>query len=407
MKNILLILLLFIFSNIYAQNIPILSHNNINVEELFILNSTYRETNLSISPDGQFLYFFSSRGGKSWSYAYYTTYKGKSQYDGDIWYSQKKYGRWLAPKCLNNVVNTSVGEDEPNISPDGQYVVFQSWRYSWKTTDGPYYKAERSGNNWTNPKGLGGNIHKFFMSGWSATDGMSISPDNNTFLVACGSSYSKNMNIYYSQKTNEEWSYPQQLSLNTSHDERSVFIAGDGKTIFFASDGYGGYGGLDIFKATLGSNGKCTNIVNIGKPFNTAQDDYGFIITASGKEAYFVRNGDIFFADLIDVDARLIPKPTVVITGVVKDCDNKKPISSYLELIYVNTNKVVSTSKSDYNTGEYSFAIPENSGKYKIINAKDKEVVSTFVINKTNSYQKIVKNIKVCTGSETKQGRKE
>ena len=39
-----------------TQDIEILKHKqNIQIEELRILNSTFRETNLSISPDGKYL----------------------------------------------------------------------------------------------------------------------------------------------------------------------------------------------------------------------------------------------------------------------------------------------------------------------------------------------------------------
>ena len=285
-------------------------------------------------------------------------------------------------------------------------MIFQSWRYSWRTTGGPYYIAERSGSRWTNPQGLGGNIHKFFKEGgWSATDGMSVSPDGNTFLVASGGAYDGQLNIYYSNKKNNEWTYPKQLAINTEHDERSIFIAGDGKTIFFASDGYGGYGGLDIFKATLGANGKCTDIVNIGKPFNTAQDDYGFIITASGEEAYFVRSGNVFYANLIDVDASLIPEPTIIITGEVSDCIKHEPLETSLALVYVTDNKTIATSKSDYYTGAYSFAIPEKKGKYQIVDIKNNNVQVTFTIIGTNSFQKIVHDFEICEGT-SKQGSK-
>ena len=406
MKTILLFLCLLLFLGLNAQNkIPILNHNNVEVTELTVLNSKYRETNLSISPDGQYLYFFSSRGGMSWSYANYNYYKGQSQYDGDIWFSVKKKNKWLRPECLSNTINTALGEDEPNISPDGQFVIFQSWRSDWRTTDGPYYTATRSGSKWTNPQGLGGNINKFFKDNFNATDGMSVSPDGKTFLVACGTDYSGNLNIYYSNKNKDVWSYPKQLSINTEKDERSVFIAGDGKTIFFASSGYGGYGGLDIFKATLGENGKCTNITNIGKPFNTAEDDYGFIITASGEEAYFVRSGNIFYANLIDIDANLTPDPTVIITGEVTDCIKHAPIETSLALVYLDENTTIASSKTDFYTGEYSFAIPEKKGKYQIVNKESNNIEATFTINKTNSFQKIVQNFEICVGT-SKQGMK-
>ncbi len=405
MKNLTTIFFILIFSVVNAQNVPILKHKNVKVTKLNILNSTYRETNLSISPDGKYLYFFSSRGEQTWSSENYNTYKGKSQYDGDIWCSEKRNGKWQKPKCLDKIINTSIGEDEPNISPDGQSLIFQSWRYDYENR--PYYISKKIGNKWSEPKRFGKNITLFFKSEtWAfATDGMSVSPDGKKFIVACGSDYGGNLNFYFSKKTNNKWSYPRPMAINTGKDERSIFIAGAGQTIFFASDGYGGYGGLDIFKANIDDDGNCSNIINIGKPFNTEKDDLGFIITASGTEAYFIRDGDIYYANLLDIDNRLTPKPTIIVSGKLYDCE-KKPVEANLELINMDKNKVVGTSKSDAKTGEYSIVLPEEEGNYKIVDTKKKKTLKKFKIIKKNSFQKIEINIEIECPNSAGAGRK-
>lgn len=70
-------------------------------------------------------------------------------------------------------------------------------------------------------------------------------------------------------------------------EERSIFIAADGKTVYFGSSGYGGFGGLDIFKTTLYDDDSFGEITNIGAPFNTKEHDFGFIIGALGNEVFF------------------------------------------------------------------------------------------------------------------------
>jgi len=136
--------------------------------------------------------------------------------------------------------------------------------------------------------------------------------------------YDGNMDIFMSKKKiNGSWSRLKKLSLNTSSDERSIFIAADGKTIYFASNGYGGFGGLDIFKTTLDDKGNHGEIINIGKPFNTEKDDYGFIITASGDKAYFVRDGDIYSADLTEANKEIKPFGTKTISGKLSNTEGK------------------------------------------------------------------------------------
>ena len=152
----------------------LLDHKNrIRTQKLDILNSPFRETNLSITPDGRYLFFMSMRGGREWSNSY-MTFKGDSVYDGDIWYTEKLAGSWKRPRCMPYGINTRNGEDEPNVSADGRRVYFQSWNPLIEATGGPYYKAERTDSRWGRPQGLGGGITQFFKI-YRATDGMSIS----------------------------------------------------------------------------------------------------------------------------------------------------------------------------------------------------------------------------------------
>lgn len=340
----------------------ILDHRDrIRITRMDVLNSPHRETNLSITPDGKIIYFMSLRGGQEWSWSY-MTYRGDSVFDGDIWYSQKTGTAWARPKCMPYGINTRQGEDEPTVSPDGRTVYYQSWNEFWQFTGGPYYKASREGSSWGRPQGLGGGITEFFKL-IHATDGMSISPDEKRFIVAAGPEYDQPMDLYMSKKSDYGWSYCQKLGISTPGDERSAFIAADGKTLYFASDGYRGFGGLDIFKTTLNPDGSFGEVINIGAPFNTPADDYGFILTADGNEAYFIRNGDIYFADLTEADVRIKPTTATVahtLTGTVKDSASLKGLTAQITLLDARTKLVI--DKTTTNTaGKYSIQLPNQA----------------------------------------------
>lgn len=408
MRQTTLIALFCICTLSYSQGTQttILDHKDkIEITKLDVLNSAARETNLSISPDGKYLYFMSDRGGQIWS-SYSGTYKGKPRYDGDIWYSTGSGAEWRKPSCLGLAVNTSSGEDEPMVSQDGQYVVFQSWKYNWKITGGPYYQAELSGSQFMNSKGLGGGISKFILTEYIkagntyATDGAAMSADGKTFLLCCGREYDGAMDIYMSKKVNGQWSYMKKLPISTPGDERSVFIAGDGKTIYFASDGYRGYGGLDVYKTVMNDDGTFGEVVNIGAPFNTSNDDYGFIITASGNESYFVRDGDIYYANTKDADPRLKPGQTVIISGTIKD-QNGNPIQYYLELTDASNNSEISTSKSNSETGEFLFSTSDVSGSYRIQDDNHKYIDTTFTVEVKNGVKEIHMDIVVFVPDES------
>ncbi len=358
----------------WAQKVTILDHKDrLRITPVSVLNSAYRETNLSITPDGKFMYFMTVRGQQPWSNQY-MEYQGKPIFDGDIWFAKKgSANTWQKPTCLPYGINTASGEDEPSVSPDGASVVFQSWKTFWQVEDGPYYISRLNGSSWGSPKGLGGGITQFFLeTGFNATDGMALSPDQKTFIVACGPDYDGKMDLYMSKKKGATWSYLKRLPISTSGDERSVFIAGDGRTIYFASTGYGGLGGLDIFKVEMRSDGTFGEVINIGAPFNTAKDDYGFILTADGKEAYFIRDGDIYFADLSEADSRIKPIMEIAFSGVVKDEKTGKAIPQAKVVITdEKTKKVIKTLTSN-NMGKFSASLPNETKSYNItVKAKD------------------------------------
>jgi outer membrane protein OmpA-like peptidoglycan-associated protein len=71
-------------------------------------------------------------------------------------------------------------------------------------------------------------------------------------------------------------------------------------TLFFASNGHGGFGGLDLFKAKL-KNGKVVSIENLGEGFNSPHDDFGLVYADSiSTEGYFSsdRKGGVGESDI-------------------------------------------------------------------------------------------------------------
>ncbi len=397
MKSRVFVVLIMLFSpgsGLMAQlqrEATLLDHRDrIRITPLSHLNSPFRETNMSITPDGQYLFFMSLRGGQKWSHSY-MVWGEDSVFDGDIWYTQKVNGVWAKPKCLPYGINTASGEDEPNVSPNGRKVYYQSWQDYWRFTGGPYYEAELINGKWGQGRGLGGGITEFFKSNFDATDGMTISPDGKTFIVACGNDYHNNMDLYISHKGPRGWSYCKRLGVSTPRDERSIFLAADGQTLYFASNGYGGYGGLDIFKTTIHPDGSCGEVINLGKPFNTPKDDYGFILTGDGKEGYFIRDGDIYFADLTDADPRMKPAYQISLKGTIRDSLTGRPMQAKVILMDARTTKVVKILSTD-DRGHYEAYLPnENATYYQSVKADGykvkKEIFKTREALAQQSYE--------------------
>jgi outer membrane protein OmpA-like peptidoglycan-associated protein/tetratricopeptide (TPR) repeat protein len=94
--------------------------------------------------------------------------------------------------------------------------------------------------------------------------------------------------LYIIFRSEQGWSEPKNLGkdINTENQELFPFLLND-STLYFASNGHNGFGGLDIFKAEL-KNGAAINVENLGHGFNTPKDDFGIVyINSLANEGYF------------------------------------------------------------------------------------------------------------------------
>ena len=353
-KKLLLILLLSANRfHFFSQKIEILVHpEKIQISEIKQLNTDERECNISIMPDGKTLFYMSTRALKN----------GGMMGNGDIYQSNFRNAIWQTPTALGENINTFSGEDEPSVDAEGKSIYYQSWDGDWRMKNGPYFNAKLGSKGWAKGIGLGGGITQFFAKESSAnmgygTDGMAVSSDGNLFIVACGPDYEGDMDIYYSIKKNGVWSYPKIMGVSTDGDERSVFIAGDNKTIYFSSDGHGGFGGLDIFKVVIEENGKLGKIINIGAPFNTAADDQGFVASVDGKSAFFIRNLDIYYANISELTEKIKPINSSIDTSSIiikkeEEIVKKAKILDQKETIYFdfNSSALTEIQKKKINT---------------------------------------------------------
>jgi outer membrane protein OmpA-like peptidoglycan-associated protein len=96
------------------------------------------------------------------------------------------------------------------------------------------------------------------------------------------------MDLYVCKRDGNTWGEPENLGskINTPGNEVFPFMDDNG-TLYFASDGHDGLGGLDIFTSTP-TEGVYTTPENMGAPMNSNSDDFGISIT--GKRGYFSSN---------------------------------------------------------------------------------------------------------------------
>ena len=148
------------------------------------------------------------------------------------------------------------------------------------------------------------------------------------------------LDIYVSFiKANKTWSRPLNIgkSINTFQAEATPYLASDGKTLYFASEGHLGYGSYDIFMTKRLDDTwlNWTKPVNLGPKVNSVYADLSFSIPASGDIAYtYVLRNKTNLTDIysIALSPEVKPEPVTIVIGRVLDAKTGKPIGAKIEL---------------------------------------------------------------------------
>ncbi|MEM7657063.1 MAG: tetratricopeptide repeat protein, partial [Bacteroidota bacterium] len=210
--------------------------------------------------------------------------------------------------------------------------------------------------------------------------------------------------IWFSRKVGAGWSPPQNAgtAVNTAFDEATPFLNEAGSTLYFASEGLGGFGGYDLYFAE-GEIGEFGEPVNVGAPINSTFNDFGGIWMDDDSLVYFTSNRtggmgsyDIYWG------RRLYYGPdqyNVSVKGLIRDKATKQPIEFAEAILYEyqdDSSLVVIDSFKTDQSARYEFPLaPDKS--YKILgNAPEylanEEEVSTEGIPGNSE---IVKNIDI------------
>lgn len=113
-----------------------------------------------------------------------------------------------------------------------------------------------------------------------------LTADGRTLYFSCNSKEGwGGYDIWYSERSADGWGEAQLMgrSVNTIGNEK--FPSLDGDTLYFASDGHPGMGGLDIFKAWRQSDGNWAPVQNLKPPINSGSDDFGYVVDYHSPKA--------------------------------------------------------------------------------------------------------------------------
>lgn len=124
---------------------------------------------------------------------------------------------------------------------------------------------------------------------------MTFSRDGNTMIFARGNTgkargYNE-VNLYFSRFRNNRWSKPKPLEVNEPNSWNSCpSLSPNGRTLYFASNRDGGYGGTDLYAASLDKRGRWVDVRNLGPKINTSGNELFPFLSKDGS-FYFSSDG--------------------------------------------------------------------------------------------------------------------
>jgi len=350
-------------------------NKNIEAEKLSTnVNSEYKEHSPIISPDGKKLYF---------SRQFHPDNVGGANDAEDIWVSEldENTGEWLPAKNVGPPLNTAGPNFISSISVvGGKETLILGNRYGKK---GRMYtgvsQSTREGGIFTDPVGI--DIENEY--NYSPNADFFLAPGGNAMIMSAerDDTYGGRDLYVTFRKEDNTWTEPKNLGpdINTAGEEESPFMAEDGKTLYFSSDGYEGYGGVDIYVSFKLDDTwtRWSQPENLGPGINKEGDDEYFSIPSTGQNLYFTRSeegedSDIFSFKVADLFAdKLTEVPlaqsvqhlieeeevTVTVSGKVLNAKTKQPVKGATVLIERLPDGLDVGNASTDETGKFLFKV--------------------------------------------------
>lgn len=291
--------------------------------------------------------------------------------DNDMYISKKnKSGKWEKPATLEGSINTADDEGIATFGNEGREILFTIC--SPDREAGQIFKSQRNGTEWTDPTEV-----KLFDDSTITVGHPALSRDGNRLYFAsdCDRGFG-GKDLWVVEKLDNGWGIPENLGedINTEGDEMFPYELND-STLYFASNGHIGLGGLDLYVAIRDTAGKW-QVSNLLAPVNSSWDDFGITFNSDGSEGFFSSNRNQRKQDdkiyhfhypplsydiagiITDENGEAIGEATVMIVGdngdIVKTRARKD--GSYKIILKTEAvNYVMGASKRGYLNSSYKF----------------------------------------------------
>ena len=321
------------------------------------VNSPYKEYKPLLSPDGRTLFF--SRKNHPGNI-------GGVDDAEDIWFSEMdSTGEWQEAVNAGTELNNEAPNFVSGITPDGNTVVLllgNRYEKNGKMKAGASIST-KEGDKWTKPYNLE------IKNDYNYHDKVNYFLTNNrqVLLLAVERDDTQGERDFYFSFFQEDstWTEPLNMGkvLNSVGDESSPFLAADDETLYFSTNGRGGYGSYDVYvsKRLDDTWTNWSEPQNMGPDINSERDDMFFNIPITGNYAYYTKSISDDDADIfrVEMPLRVMPSDVIIVRGKLLNKDTREPIEAKIIYERLPEGVTVGITKSYAETGEYEIVLPK------------------------------------------------
>jgi outer membrane protein OmpA-like peptidoglycan-associated protein/tetratricopeptide (TPR) repeat protein len=276
------------------------------------------------------------------------------------------------PKLFSKKIYTKFNESTPAFSKNGKTMYFTQTEID-KNNNGKaenkgsfkIYKSEFINGNWSTPVKI-----QIEADELSKIAHPALSPDEKYLYFASDMTGTFGASDIFKIKINEDGTYgkPENLGskINTEGRESYPYLTNDNK-LLFASDGYPGYGGFDIYVLDL--DNPYALPINLGTKINSPMDDFAMVWNRETRLGIFSSNrkggagdDDIY---LIEEVVPFVFEIEVQVKGTLKDIANSSNLEGTKVMLLDNNENIIATTISDQK-GMFLFKPIKSNRTYKI-----------------------------------------